>query len=74
MESPKKFNLEPFPVEKEFRILSVKQRLHQLSREELEQFLVEALSTMTQLAHQVTQLRDHVDEIEGKSEQLKEKL
>jgi hypothetical protein len=68
MESHKKFNLEPFPVEKEFRILSVKQRLHQLSREELEQFLVEALSTMTQLAHQVEQLRDHVDKMEGKTE------
>ena len=68
MDSPKKFNLEPLPVEKEFRIQSVRQRLHQLSREELEQFLVEALSTMTQLAHQVSQLRDYVEKVEGKTE------
>jgi len=68
MESPDKFNLVPLPVEKEFRILSVKQRLNQLSREELEQFLVEALSTMTRLAHQVSQLRDYVEKIEGKTE------
>jgi hypothetical protein len=39
-----------------------------LSREELEQFLVEALSTMTQLAHQVSQLRDYVEKIEGKTD------
>jgi hypothetical protein len=68
MESPEKFNLEPFPVEKEFRILSVKQRLHELSREDLEEFLAEALSTMTQLAHQVSQLRDYVEQIEGKTD------
>lgn len=68
MESPEKFNLEPLPVEKEFRILSVKQRLHELSREDLEEFLAEALSTMTQLAHQVSQLRDYVEQIEGKTE------
>ena len=60
MDLPKKFNLEPLPVEKEFLILSVQQRLHQLSREELEKFLVEALSTMTRLAHQVSQLGDYV--------------
>jgi hypothetical protein len=68
MASPEKFNLEPLPVEKEFRVQSVRQRLHQLSREELEQFLVEALSTMTQLAHQVSQLRDYVKKVEGKTD------
>ena len=68
MDFPEKFNLEPLPAEKEFRVLSVKQRLHQLSRGELEQFLVEALSTMTQLAHQVSQLRDYVEKVEGKTE------
>lgn len=68
MESPEKFNLVPLPVEKEFRILSVKQRLHELSREDLEEFLAEALSTMTQLAHQVSQLRDYVEQIEGKTD------
>ena len=68
MDSPKKFELTPLPVETEFRILSIQQRLNQLSRKELEEFLTEALSTMTKLAHQVTQLRDYVEEIEGKND------
>jgi hypothetical protein len=41
-----------------------------LSREELEEFLVEALSTMTKLAHQVTELREYIEYLEGKNEQL----
>lgn len=67
MDSPKKFELTPLPMETEFRVLSVRRRLHELSREELEEFLTEALSTMTKLAHQVTQLRDYVEELEGKT-------
>jgi hypothetical protein len=39
-----------------------------LSREELEEFLTEALAIMTKLAHQVTELRDYVEKIEGKNE------
>jgi hypothetical protein len=66
MDSPKKFEITPLPVETEFRVLSIRRRLHELSREELEEFLTEALSTMTKLAHQVTQLRDHIIELEGK--------
>lgn len=64
----RKFEISPLPVETEFRVLSIRRRLHELSREELEEFLTEALSTMTKLAHQVTQLRDYVIELEGKSE------
>jgi hypothetical protein len=41
-----------------------------LSREELEEFLVESLSTMTKLAHQVTELREYIECLEGKNEQL----
>jgi hypothetical protein len=66
MDSPKKFELTPLPVETEFRVLSIRRRLHELSREELEEFLTESLATMTKLAHQVTQLRDFVIELEGK--------
>lgn len=66
MDSPKKFEITPLPMETEFRVLSIKRRLHELSREELEEFLTEALSTMTKLAHQVEQLRDYVFELEGK--------
>ncbi len=66
MEQPDPFRLTPLPIEKEFRVLSIRRRLSELSREELEEFLTEALSTMTKLAHQVTQLRDYVIELEGK--------
>jgi hypothetical protein len=68
MDSQDKFQMKPFPIEKEFRVLSIRRRLHELSREELEEFLTEALSIMTKLAHQVTELRDHVQELEGKKE------
>ena len=68
MDSQDKFQLGPFPIEKEFRVLSIRRRLHELSREELEDFLTEALSIMTKLAHQVTELRDYVHKLEGKSE------
>lgn len=66
MDSQNPFHLTPLPVEKEFRVLSIRRRLHELSREELEEFLTEALSILTKLAHQVTQLRDYIEELEGK--------
>ena len=62
------FRIEPLPVEKEFKVASVKHRLNELSREDLEQFLAESLDTMTRLAHQVTQLRNHLEELKGKTE------
>ena len=68
MDSQDKFQMTPFPIEKEFRVLSIRRRLPELSREELEEFLTEALSIMTKLAHQVTELRDHVQRLEGKTE------
>jgi hypothetical protein len=68
MEPNERFSLDPLPIEQEFRVLSVKQRLHELSREDLELFLTEALSTMTKLAHQVTQLKDYVIKLEGKNQ------
>jgi hypothetical protein len=49
-------------------VLSIRRRLGELSREELEEFLTEALSTMTKLAHQVTQLRDYILDLEGKTD------
>jgi hypothetical protein len=44
--------------------------LHELSREELEEFLTESLSVMAKLAHQLTQLRDYVEVLEGKTEEI----
>ena len=68
MESDNIFNLDSFPIEKEFRVLSVKRRLHELSREDLEEFLSESLVIMTKLAHLVEQMRDHIQDLEGKTE------
>jgi len=68
MDSPKKLKISPLPMETEFRIIRVKQKLKELSREELEEFLAEALDTMSRLAHQVTQLRDHIEELGGKTD------
>lgn len=64
----KKLEITPLPIESEFRVLSIRRRLHELTREELEEFLTESLRIMSTLAHQVTQLRDYVEGIEGKSE------
>jgi hypothetical protein len=68
MESDNIFSLDSFPIEKEFRVLSVKRRLHELSREDLEEFLSESLVIMTKLAHLVEQMRDHIQDLEGKTE------
>ena len=68
MEQPDNFQISPFPIEKEFRVLAVRERLHELTREDLEEFLTEALFTMTKLAHQVTELRDYVNKLEGKTD------
>jgi hypothetical protein len=68
MDSPKRFELDPLPLEKEFRTLSIKRRLSELSREELEEFLSESLALLTKLTHQMSQLRDYVMELEGKIE------
>ena len=67
MESSDEFHLKPLSIEKEFRILSIKQRLQDLSREELEEFLVESLSIVTKLSHQVTELREWIDHLEGRT-------
>ena len=68
MDFERKFELKPFPLEKEFRVIRVKQKLGELNRDELENFLAEALNTLARLAHQVTQLRDYIEELEGKTE------
>lgn len=67
MDSQKKFQISPLPIETEFRVMSIRRRLGELSREELEEFLTEALSTLTRMAHQLTQMRDHLEELEGKT-------
>jgi hypothetical protein len=59
------FNIPPLPIEAEFKISSVKHRLHCLSRDELEVLFIECLSTMTQLAHQTKFLKRYIQDNEG---------
>ena len=68
MDSPEKFHLTPLPMEKEFRVLSVRRRLNELSREELEEFLSESLSLLTKMSHQLMQLKEHISKLEGITE------
>lgn len=65
MDSQSKFQTTPLPLESEFRIASVRSRLSELTREEIEEFLIESLSIMTALANQVTQMRKHIEKTEG---------
>ena len=64
------FQMKPFPIEKEFQVLSIRRRLKDLSRQELVEFLSDSLVLLTKLTHQVSELRDHVLELEGKNGQL----
>jgi len=62
------FEMDPLPIEKEFKVLSIRRRLHELSREELEEFLTESLRLLTVMSHQMSQMRDYIYETEGKTE------
>jgi hypothetical protein len=68
MDPQKKFEMKPFPLESEFRVLSIKQRIADLSREDLEEFLIESLSLTMKLADQVKQFQAYIIETEGKTE------
>ena len=57
MDSRKTIRIEPFPLESEFRVLSMKGRLKDLTREELELFLSEALVLCAKMTHQLSQVK-----------------
>lgn len=61
------FEIPPVPLEAEFKISSIKHRLYQLSREELEELLVECISIMTKLTHQTRILKNHIAREQGKN-------
>ena len=67
MDPQKKFKLKPLPIESEFRILSIKQRISDLTREDLEELLVESLTITMRLADQVRQFHAYIEKIEGKT-------
>ena len=60
------FEVDPLPLESEFRVQNVRHRMHELSREDLEAFLAEALNLLVRLAHQSNQMRDYIEKMEGK--------
>ena len=68
MDSPKKFKLNPLPIESEFRLLSIKQRIANLTREDMAEFLMESLTITMRLADQVRQFHAYVERVEGKTE------
>ena len=67
MDPQKKFELKPLPIESEFRLLSIKQRIADLTRADLEEFLVESLAITMRLADQVRQFHAYFEKIEGKT-------
>jgi len=48
-------------------VQSVRARLYHLSREEIEVFLAESLGILVKLADQTRQMKEYIDELEGKS-------
>jgi hypothetical protein len=68
MDPQKKFELKPLPIESEFRLLSIKQRIADLTRKDLEEFLVESLTLTMRLADQVRQFNAYVERVEGKTD------
>ena len=66
--SKKKFELKPLPIESEFRLLSIKQRIADLTREDMEEFLIESLTLTMKLADQVRQFHTYVERMEGKTD------
>jgi len=67
MDTTPKFEIDPLPLEKEFKVQSVRARLYHLSREEIEVFLADSLGILVKLADQTRQMKQYIDELEGKS-------
>ena len=68
MDPQKKFELKPLPIESEFRLLSIKQRIADLTREDMEEFLIESLTLTMKLSDQVRQFNAYIERIEGKTD------
>ena len=67
MGTSENFELDPLPLESEFKVQSVRARLYHLTREELETFLAESLGILVKLADQTKQMKQYIDELEGKT-------
>lgn len=59
-------DIEPFPLEKELRLESIKRHLSDLPREELIENLTSAIDTLTRMTHQTKQLVAYIEIMEEK--------
>jgi hypothetical protein len=57
------FHIEPLPLETELRVISIQSRLKELSRQELEDYLVECLRLLTALTHQTSQMKNFLERL-----------
>lgn len=57
--------MEPFPLEKEFQVRYLKDNLHTLSREQLEELLGQSLEIIAKLTHQTKQIMKMVEDEQG---------
>lgn len=65
MDSQSNFHLNQFPLEKEFHILALREKLNSLPRKDLEEYLIESLLLVSKLSHQLSQFKDYVNQGEG---------
>lgn len=54
------------PLEKELIPFKIKEKISLLTRQELEEYLVESSSLLIRLSAQTTALLDYIEELEGK--------
>ena len=57
-------NLEPLPLEQEFRVANLKNNLKNIERKELEEFTGSLVEITAKLAHQTSQLLVYISELE----------
>lgn len=60
------------PLEKELLVYQIRDKIHLLTREELETYLVECASLLTTLSIQTHSLLAYIEELEGKLGEVQE--
>ena len=68
MEMTPPFKIKPLTLESEFKVQSVKARLGQLSRKDLETLLSESLELLVSMTNQTKQMRTYIETMQGKIE------
>jgi len=66
MEMTPPFKIKPLTLESEFKVQSVKARLGQLSRKDLETLLSESLELLVSMTNQTQQMRTYIESLQGK--------